>query len=72
MNASHPLCLAWQKQVKEFFTSLHGHQSKTLSLFVEGAIAANSIVVQRVAEALLAGSRCQCVQYRAAVRALLK
>ena len=56
MNASNPLCLAWQNQVKEFFTGLHGHQSKTLSLFVEGAIAANSIVVQRVAEALLAVS----------------
>lgn len=56
MNASSPLWTAWQKQVKEFFGGLHGHQSKTLSLFVEGAIAANSIVVQRVAEALLAVS----------------
>lgn len=56
MNASNPLCTAWQNQVKEFFTGLHGHQSKTLSLFVEGAIQANSIVVQRVAEALLAVS----------------
>ena len=56
MNASSPLCIAWQKQVKEFFTGLHGHQSKTLSLFVLGAIQANSIVVQRVAEALLAFS----------------
>lgn len=52
MNASSPLCTAWQKQVKEFFTGLHGHQSKTLSLFVLGAIHANSIVLQRVAEAL--------------------
>ena len=49
----HALCTAWQSQVKEFFSSLHGHQSKTLALFVEGAIAANSIVVQRVADALL-------------------
>lgn len=56
MNAFSPLCTVWQKQVKEFFTSLHGHQSKTLSLFVLGAIKANSIVVQRVAEALLAES----------------
>ena len=56
MNAFSPLCTVWQKQVKEFFTSLHGHQSKTLSVFVLGAIKANSIVVQRVAEALLAES----------------
>ncbi len=56
MNASSPLCIAWQKQVKEFFTGLHGHQSKTVSLFVLGAIQANSSVVQRVAEALLAFS----------------
>lgn len=49
----HALSTAWQSQVKEFFSDLHGHQSKALALFVEGAIAANSIVVQRVAEALL-------------------
>lgn len=52
----HALCTAWQGQVKEFFRGLHGHQSKTLALFVEGAIQANSIVVQRVADALLPGS----------------
>jgi Transposase DDE domain len=49
----HALSTAWQSQVKEFFDGLHGHQSKTLALFVEGAMAANSMVVQRVAEALL-------------------
>jgi hypothetical protein len=32
---------------------LHGHQSKTLSLFVLGAIRAESIVLSKVAEALL-------------------
>lgn len=52
----HALSTAWQDQVKEFFSNLHGHQSKALAFFVEGAIAANSIVVQRVAEALLAES----------------
>jgi len=46
----------WHQQVKEFFTKLHGHQSKTLAMFVLGAIRAESIVVQRVAEALLAES----------------
>jgi Transposase DDE domain len=56
MTTFSPLCTVWQQQVKEFFTRLHGHQSKTLSLFVLGAIKANSIVLPRVAEALLAES----------------
>ena len=50
------LCTAWQNQVKEFFTQLHGHQSKTLALFVLGAIKAKSIVIPLVAEELLAES----------------
>ena len=50
------LCKVWQKQVKEFFTQLHGHQSKTLALFVLGAIKAKSIVISRVAKELLAES----------------
>ena len=56
MNAFSPLCTVWHQQVKQFFTKLHGHQSKTLALFVLGAIKAESIVLQRVAEALLAES----------------
>lgn len=52
MTAFSPLCTVWHQQVKEFFSRLHGHQSKTLALFVLGAIKAESIVVQRVAEAL--------------------
>lgn len=56
MNAFSPLCTVWHQQVKEFFSRLHGHQSKTLALFVLGAIKAESIVLQRVAEALLAES----------------
>ncbi len=56
MNAFSPLCTVWHQQVKEFFSGLHGHQSKTLALFVLGAIKAESIVVQRVAEALLGES----------------
>lgn len=53
---SSVLCEAWQKQVQEFFTQLHGHQSKTLAWFVLGAIRAQSIVLPQVAEALLAES----------------
>ena len=51
------LCAAWQNQVKEVFTRLHGHQSKTLALFVLGAIQAKSIVIPLVAEELLAESK---------------
>ena len=53
---SSVLCEVWQKQVQEFFTSLHGHQSKTLAWFVLGAIRAKSVVLPQVAEALLAES----------------
>ncbi len=56
MNAFSPLCTVWHQQVKEFFHGLHGHQSKTLAMFVLGAIKAESIVISRVAEALLAES----------------
>lgn len=53
---SSVLCEAWQKQVQEFFSTLHGHQSKTLAWFVLGAIRAQSVVLPQVAEALLAES----------------
>jgi len=56
MKAFSPLCRVWYEQVKDFFEGLHGHQSKTLALFVLGAIKAESIVISRVAEALLAES----------------
>lgn len=56
MRAFTPLCQSWYEQVKAFFTELHGHQSKTLAMFVLGAIRAESIVIQRVAEALLVES----------------
>ena len=56
MDAFKPLCQVWHEQVKQFFTKLHGHQSKVLAMFVLGAIKAESIVIQRVAEALLAES----------------
>ncbi len=48
-----PLCSQWHGQVKRFLTMVHGHQKKVLALFVLGAIKAESIVVQRVAEELL-------------------
>jgi hypothetical protein len=53
---SSVLCEAWQKQVQEFFTGLHGHQSKTLALFVLGAIKAKSLAIPLIAEELLAES----------------
>jgi hypothetical protein len=56
MKAFSPLCRVWYHQVKDFFQGLHGHQSKALAMFVLGAIKAESIVIPRVAEALLAES----------------
>lgn len=56
MKAFSPLCRVWHQQVKTFFRGLHGHQSKTLAMFVMGAIRAESIVLPKVAEALLAES----------------
>jgi Transposase DDE domain len=56
MNIVSPLCTALHQQVKAFFQGLHGHQSKTLSIFVLGAIRAESIVLPKVAEALLEDS----------------
>lgn len=53
MKTFSPLCSHWHGQVKEFFTMLHGHQKKVLAMFVLGAIKAENIVVQRVAEELL-------------------
>ena len=53
LHTFSPLCTALHQQVKEFFQGLHGHQSKTLSMCVMGAIRAESIVLSKVAEALL-------------------
>src|SRR5690348_2543558 len=56
MKHFSPLLSHWHGQVKQFFTRLHGHQTKVLAMFVLGAMRAESIVVQRVAEELLAES----------------
>lgn len=56
MKHFSPLCSQWHGQVKQLFTMLHGHQTKVLAMFVLGAIKAESIVVQRVAEELLTES----------------
>lgn len=50
MKRFSPLLSQWHGEVKQLFTKLHGHQTKVLSLFVLGAIRAESIVVARVAE----------------------
>ena len=54
MKGFSPVLSHWHGQVKQLFTILHGHQKKVLSLFVLGAIKAESIVVQRVAEDIAA------------------
>jgi hypothetical protein len=50
MKRFSPLLSHWHGEVKPLFTVLHGHQKKGLSLFVRGAIKAESMVVARVAE----------------------
>jgi hypothetical protein len=56
MKHFSPLWSQWHGQVKQVFPMLHGHQTKVLAMFVLGAIKAESIVVQRVAEELLTES----------------
>jgi hypothetical protein len=56
MKGSSPLLSHWHGEVKQLFTILHGHQKKVLSMFVLGAIRAESIVLSRVAEELITES----------------
>lgn len=53
MDTLTPLCTSLHQQVKEFFRDLHGHQSKMVALFVTGALRAGSLVLPKIAEALL-------------------
>jgi hypothetical protein len=52
MDASALLWERWSAQVKELFPRIHGHQKKTLGLFVIGIVLAGSVVMQRVAEGI--------------------
>ena len=52
MDASALLWEQWHTQVKELFPKIHGHQKKTLALFVIGIMLAGNAVLQRVAEGL--------------------
>jgi hypothetical protein len=70
-DAFGPLCTVWHEQVKAFFTHLHGHQSKVLAMFTWGAIQAKSIVVQQVAEELLAESEAKCESIERRLRRFL-
>lgn len=53
MKRFSPLLSHWHGEVKQLFTQLHGHQTNVLSMFVLGAMRAESIVVAQVAEELL-------------------
>lgn len=52
MDASALLWDRWKAQVKELFPKIHGHQKKTLALFVMGIVLSGSAVLQRVAEGI--------------------
>ena len=52
MNASIVVWEQWRMQLKELLPDLHGHQKKTLALFVIGIILSGSAVLQRAAESI--------------------
>jgi hypothetical protein len=52
MDAPSVLWMNWHEQLKELLTGIHGHQKKTLALFVLGIVLSGSAVMQRVAQAL--------------------
>lgn len=52
MDASAVLWERWSAQVKELFPKIHGHQKKTLALFVIGIVFTGNAVLQRVAEGI--------------------
>ena len=52
MDACSVLWTNWQEQLKELLPGIHGHQKKTLALFVLGIVLSGSAVMQRVAETL--------------------
>ena len=52
MDTSSVLWTNWQEQLKEVLPGIHGHQKKTLALFVLGIVLSGSAVMQRVAETI--------------------
>ena len=50
MDSTSVLWENWQEQLKELLPGIHGHQKKTLALFVLGIVLSGSAVMQRVAE----------------------
>jgi len=52
MDASAVVWEHWRTQVKQLLPGIHGHQKKTLALFVIGIILSGSAVLQRVAESI--------------------
>ena len=55
MDAPSVLWMNWQEQLKELLPGSHGHQKKTLALFVLGIVLSGCAVMQRVAETLSEG-----------------
>jgi hypothetical protein len=52
MDASAVLWECWRTQVKELLPGIHGHQKKTLALFVIGIVLSGSAILQRAAEGI--------------------
>ena len=52
MDTSSGLWTNWHEQLKDLLPGIHGHQKKTLALFVLGIVLSGSSVMQRVAKTL--------------------
>src|SRR5258708_32286317 len=50
MDVYNVLWERWRGEVKDLLPEIHGHQKKTLALFVLGIVLSGSAVLQRVAE----------------------
>ncbi len=70
MDSSSVLWETWHEQLKGLLPGIHGHQKKTLALFVLGIVLAGSAVMQRVAETVgergLSGAKMPSIERRLA------
>ena len=68
MDSTSVLWENWHEQLKALLPGMHGHQKKTLALFVLGIVLSGSAVMQRVAETVsergLSGAKMTSIERR--------
>jgi len=68
MDSTSVLWENWHEQLKALLPGMHGHQKKTLALFVLGIVLSGSAVMQRVAETVsergLSGAKMSSIERR--------